>query len=155
MLTAAAVVACALDLLGRSPSTLPSIEFVTRVPPGLSRNVEAFIRRDPDVIVLVTSAAAFVSAQQGAHEVGHREGCRKIASVLVHEEWHLRHGSDEQGAYLAQLTSLAAIGADSATLYSVRRSMQEVVAAQRNREKAAKHALPPLPPLEDGELARK
>jgi hypothetical protein len=75
-----------------------------------------------------------------------------IASVLVHEEWHLRHGSDEQGAYLAQLTALAAIGADSATLYSVRRSLQDVVTAQRKREKAAKHA---VPPVQDGELARK
>src|SRR4051812_43789231 len=56
MLTAAAVLACALDLLGRSPSTVPPIEFVSTIPPGVSRNAQAFLRRDPDVIVFVTSS---------------------------------------------------------------------------------------------------
>jgi len=151
MLTAAAVLACALDLLGRSPSTAPPIEFVSTIPPGVSRNAQAFLRRDPDVIVFVTSSEPFRRAQQGPHEIGYRDGCRMIASVLVHEEWHLRHGNNEEGAYLAQLTTLAAIGADSATIYAVRRSMKEVVAAQRTREKMAKQASP----IQDGELAKK
>jgi hypothetical protein len=34
----------------------------------------------------------------------------KIASIIVHEEWHLRHGLDEGGAYDAQLLTLTRIG---------------------------------------------
>ena len=49
----------------------------------------------------------------------------KIASILVHEEWHLRNGADERGAYLAQLTALAALcfNADSPVYWAVKRAM--------------------------------
>ena len=45
--------------------------------------------------------------------------------MLVHEEWHLRNGADERGAYSAQLTALAAMGFDEHTsVYGwVKRSM--------------------------------
>ena len=53
----------------------------------------------------------------------------KIASIIVHEEWHLRHGPDESGAYHAQLTALAAMGFDehSWSTGSVKRSMLAVL----------------------------
>ena len=53
------------------------------------------------------------------------------ASLLVHEEWHLRHGADERGAYLAQLTALHALGFDehSSVYWGVKKAMLRVVAA--------------------------
>jgi len=38
------------------------------------------------------------------------QALRKLASILVHEEWHLRHGADERAAYHAQLRELLRLG---------------------------------------------
>jgi hypothetical protein len=133
MLTAAAVVVCALDLLGRSASSTVPIKFLDAAPRGASQYVEAFVMRDPDTIYLITTSAAFRDAQNARTEWLRREGCLKIASVIVHEEWHLRHGDDEEGAYQAQLMALTMLNARSPVITSVRRSMQAVLAAQRAR----------------------
>jgi len=136
MPTAAAVVVCALDLLGRSPESTVPIRFLSEPPPGASRNAEGFVTRDPDTIYLITSTAAFRTAQRGPYEPGRRDACRHIASVIAHEEWHLRYGADEEGAYLAQLTTLIALSADGGALSSVRRSMRVAVAQQKARRRA-------------------
>jgi hypothetical protein len=133
MLTAAAVVVCALELLGRSPRSTVPIRFLDHPPPDVSRNAEAFTVHDPDTIVLITATEAFRNAQRGATEPGGRDGCRKLASVIVHEEWHLKHGGDEEGAYLAQLTTLAMLNAPPAMLTSVRKSMMVALANQKSR----------------------
>ena len=124
MLAAAAVVVCALDLLGRSQAIAP-IELLASPPPSQSANAEAFITRSPPTIHLITSTAAFRDAQDDWQ--GRRDACRKIASIIVHEEWHLQHGPDERGAYQAQLTALAAMGADPTIIGSVRRAMFTVL----------------------------
>jgi hypothetical protein len=134
MLTAAAVVVCALDLLGRSQASVP-IRFLETPPRGASRNVEAFVTRHPDTIYLITTTDAFQSARRGPYERGSNEGCRHIAGVIVHEEWHLRNGDDEEGAYLAQLTALASLGASNAMLGGVRRSMMFVLDQQKRRRR--------------------
>ena len=56
-----------------------------------------------------------------------------IASVLVHEEWHVRYGGDEAGAYAAQLLTLIALNAGPGNpLYDeVTRSM--LVTIRRSR----------------------
>jgi hypothetical protein len=137
MLTEAAVLACALNLLGRSTTAVP-VRFLARPPGGVSPNAEAFRVRNPDTIYLITSAEAFRSAQRGERERGYLAGCRKLASIVVHEEWHVKHGSDEQGAYLAQISALGAMHAESAVITGVRRAMVEVL----KREKAQKR--PPM-----------
>ena len=133
MVSAAAVVVCALGLLGRSPGSTIPITFMESPPRWASPNAEAFLVRHPDRIVLITSTEAFRNAQRGFGEPSSRDGCRKIASVIVHEEWHLQHGDDEEGAYLAQLTVLSLLNAESAVLTGVRRSMAVAVAAQKRR----------------------
>ena len=130
MLTTAAVVACALSMLGRSTTDVP-IRFLERPPGGVSRNAEAFRVRDPDTIYLITSSDAFKAAQRGHREIGHKAGCKKIASIIVHEEWHVKNGSDEQGAYLAQITALTAMHAESSVITGVRLSMMEVLKSQK------------------------
>lgn len=139
MLTSTAVVVCALNLLGRSlPSPVP-ILFLDSPPPGVSRSAEAFVLRDPDTIYLITSSEPFRQAQSGRFEPRHRAGCKKLASIIVHEEWHLRHGNDEEGAYLAQLTTLDWLGAEPIVLTQVRQAMARVREAQR-RQKLAEGA---------------
>ena len=135
MLTAAAVVVCALDLLGRSPASSVPIKFLSEPPPGASRNTEGFVTRDPDTIYLITSTAAFRAAQRGPYAQGARDACRHIASVIVHEEWHLKNGGDEEGAYLAQLTALATLTADARAIWSVRKSMMFAVEQQKARQR--------------------
>jgi hypothetical protein len=132
MWSAPVVLACALDLLGRS-ADLPPIQFVEAPPPGVSRYAEAFTRRDSDTIYLITSSVVFMRAQKASPRCGDFESVRKLASIIVHEEWHVRHGPDERGAYEAQLTTLTALGAgmQTATYDHVVRSMARVLQAQR------------------------
>ena len=138
MLAAAAVVVCALDLLGRSSGSTIPIRLLDTAPAGASAGVEAFVTRNPDTIFLITSSEVFRTAQRGYAEPGAPEACRKIASIIVHEEWHLLHGADEENAYLAQLTALKMLGAESATMVSVRLSMTAVLAEQRRRAAATR-----------------
>jgi hypothetical protein len=58
---------------------------------------------------------------------------------LAHEEWHLLHGRDEEGAYHAQLTALNYLGAGPGTIpYQwVVRSMNAVLDKSRRAAKAA------------------
>jgi len=133
---AAAVVACALALLGRSHTVAP-VQLVLMPPPHASPNVEAFVTTGEPTIFLITSSVTFRATQTAdPWTAAHREGCRQIAAILVHEEWHLRHGSDERGAYMAQLTTLQLLGARPETINSVRHAMGEVLeqqAARRDR----------------------
>lgn len=135
MPSAASVIICALALLGRSAQQFPPIVPVGVLPPGASVQVEGFVQRDPDVIYVVTSTPVFRAALKAGAEgkCRGREFLQKVASIIVHEEWHLLHGSDEQAAYEAQLTALLAMGSGpgSPLYYSVRRSMQSVLSAAR------------------------
>jgi len=130
MLSAAAVVVCALGLLGRSSSGPVPIKLIDQPPAGASQHVQGFLMRDRDAIYLVTSTAHFRDAQKGD-----LDALRQIASVIVHEEWHVAHGIDEQGAYLAQITTLNALGASSHLIGIIRKSMFVAVAAQKRARK--------------------
>ena len=133
MWSAAAVLVCALDVLGRSLATLPPITLIDVPPRGASEGVEAFVRAGENRIYLVTSSAVYRHAQAARQRCGNRDSVRKIASIIVHEEWHVRHGSDEREAYHAQLVALLAMGADAGSpLYAaVSRSMRAVTVSPR------------------------
>ena len=134
MSPAAAVLVCALDLLGRSQTIAP-VQFHASPPPGASSNAEAFVTRSPDTIHLITSTAVFRDALLPEASGLRLEACRKIASIIVHEEWHLKNGADERGAYEAQLMALELMHAPSTTTRSVRQAMKTVLA--RNRGSSA------------------
>ena len=149
MWTAATVVVCALDLLGRSAGTFPSIRLIEWPPLGASAYAEGFVLAGDQTIYLVSSSSTFRDAQRSPSRCGNREAIRKIASVLVHEEWHVRNGPDERGAYLAQLTALAALGAGQNTRQygEVRRAMQATVgpsAAARLERRAQPYPADPV-----------
>ena len=121
MSAAAVVIACALDLLGRSASRLPPIEVLVSPPPGVSANAEGFADRSTGKIYVIASAPWFavaLSRHLGPLQPGEcreRDALKVIASIIVHEEWHLRHGPDERGAYYAQLTELGRLGLGAGT----------------------------------------
>jgi hypothetical protein len=59
----------------------------------------------------------------------------QIAGTIVHEEWHVRHGADERGAYFAQLMALQQLGLGPGTgvYHNVKLAMRAVLAAQATR----------------------
>jgi hypothetical protein len=126
MWTAETVLVCALTLLHRSAASFPPIELVETRPAAVSPNADAYVPAGATRIYLMTTSPAFARARRAEYRCGELNAIRKIASVLVHEEWHVRHGSDEAGAYAAQLSTLIALDAGPGNpLYSeVTRSMQ-------------------------------
>jgi hypothetical protein len=133
MWTAATVLVCALSLLHRSAASFPPIELVAVRPTYVSANAEGYVRQGHAHIYLITTSPVFARARRARDMCGELDAIRKIASVLVHEEWHVRHGGDEAEAYLAQLSTLIALNAGPGNpLYGeVTRSMQ--VAIRRSR----------------------
>jgi hypothetical protein len=131
MSPAAVVVVCALELLGRAAETFPPIRIIADRPPTASRNAEAFVTRADRTINLIASSPALAAAARTAASVPR---CRDhaalalVASIIIHEEWHLLHGADEGAAYEAQLTTLQALGyrSDSAAYQRVLRAMLAV-----------------------------
>jgi hypothetical protein len=128
MPTAAAVIACALALLGKSERTMPRIVLVDVPPVYASAQVEAYVRESDDTIYVVTSSPLFRAVQGWKSKCGDPLALKKLASVLVHEEWHIRHGGQEREAYYAQLTALVQLGIEPGHFVytSVMRSMQAV-----------------------------
>jgi hypothetical protein len=133
MWAAETVLLCALTLLHRSVHSFPPIEFVSARPSYVSSNAEAYVMAGDTRIFLVTTSSAFVRARRSVYRCGELQALRKIASLLVHEEWHVRHGSDEAGAYAAQLATLVYLDAGPGNpLYSeVTRSLQFVTRGRR------------------------
>jgi hypothetical protein len=136
--SAETVFVCALALLGRSEQRFPTVQFVEKVPPGVSPFAEGYLLSAEGRIVLVTSTSTFTRARRARDRCGDVEAIREIAGVLAHEEWHLRHGLDEEGAYDAQLTALESMGAgpNSPVFQQVMRSKQAVSAAAKRAANA-------------------
>jgi hypothetical protein len=59
----------------------------------------------------------------------------RLASIIVHEAWHLRHGRDEAGAYEAQLAFLRLTEA-SAFLQLSETASQDIREVRRARDRA-------------------
>jgi len=136
--SAETVFVCALALLGRSEQTFPPVEFVDHAPLGVSASAQAYVHAPDARIAVITSTEAFTNARRTQHPCTDVTAIREIAGVLAHEEWHLRHGPDEESAYDAQLTTLLAIGArqDSALYHKVLRAKLTVIAASRRHARA-------------------
>jgi hypothetical protein len=128
-----AVLVCAIELLGRTPASMPPIELVEVPPIGVSRNAEAFVRHNEGIIYVVTSTSAFRDAS-----CLRARSLIKLASILAHEEWHVRKGPDERSAYEAQLMTLLRLGAgpDTTLFQGVARAMRTVLKAQRTASPA-------------------
>jgi hypothetical protein len=95
--------------------TMPDIKVDTReIPFGwYDRQTEARINRnDPRAgITLVGGADSFKDAQKG-----NETATKKLASLLVHEKYHLDHEPGEGPAYDAQLETLKALHAPASLI---------------------------------------
>ena len=139
MATPAAVLVYVLALLGRSADSFPPIVLIPEAPSYASANAEAFVLRNPDRIYLITSTEIFRHAQRS--DPNDDQAMIKLASILVHEEWHVRNGPDEAGAYDAQLRMLFQLGAvPSGRLY---RSVQASMTTELRRRDTARFGQPP------------
>jgi hypothetical protein len=99
---------------------MPPIELVAERPADVSANADAFVRIAHPVIYVVTASDAYRDAR-----CENRRSLIKLASILAHEESHLRDGTTERQAYEVQLMTLMRLGAGpESTLYrGVLRSM--------------------------------
>ena len=133
MWTAEAVLVCALTLLGRGLGSFPPIDLVATVPADVSPAAEAFVRINSGRISLVTTSSIFRRLQQARDQCSDIMAARKLASILVHEETHVKQGADEKSAYAAQLTTLTALGAGigSPPYQEVVRAMRLTLAMRR------------------------
>jgi hypothetical protein len=109
--TVEVVLVCALNMLGRSAASFPPIELVRTLPVDVTPTAEGFVRLGDPRIYLVATSVMFQRAQRSLDRCGDTMAIRKIASILIHEEVHLKQGGGEKAAYQAQLTTLTALGA--------------------------------------------
>jgi hypothetical protein len=128
---------CALNMLGRSAASLPPIELVREIPVDVSATAEGYVRLGERRIYLVATSPTFRRAQMALDRCGDTMAIRKIASVVIHEEVHLKQGAGEKSAYQAQLTTLTALGAGPMTP-----PYREVVLAMRHAMKLEKAKRP-------------
>ena len=135
MSSAAAIIACALSLLGRSERTMPPITLVEAPPRHASIQADAFVSLPDPHIYVITSSPTFRDAMASRSSCSESATMKKLASVLAHEEWHIRNGADESGAYYAQLTTLLRLGVppDNNVYRSVQRSMQAVLKKRKQK----------------------
>ena len=136
MWTAASVLACALSVLGRSEASMPRIELIDVAPRFVSQGAEAFVQLDNRVIYLITSSSVFQTALRSRVGCTASTAMRKLASILAHEAWHVRHGPDEKSAYEHQLVTLIQLGLQPGTgvYHEVQVSMLRVLEARKRNK---------------------
>lgn len=115
----------ALWLTGSGIADLP-IELTTAPFAHASRGLDAWTvfpdDGSPAHILVYTASSAFRCANERPNPDHH---CVvRLASILVHEAWHVQHGYSEAGAYRVQLAFLILHGASEAELDGVRASMR-------------------------------
>ena len=129
----------AILLAGPSIAGLPIV--LAKVPPAeASRGVEAWMLpgqdQTPAQIVVYSGSGVFRCASDPDRL---DDQCLlRLASTIIHEAWHCRHGVDEAGAYEAQIAFLMTHGAPSVQITSVRIARQHVLAAQKAIERRRK-----------------
>jgi hypothetical protein len=117
----------AMRLAGLQDSGLP-VSLASSPPPGSSPGVEGWTTADKTGarrVYIYTGSETFRCASSLPP---HRQCLLKIASVLVHESWHFRHGTGEADAYAAQIAFLSLHGASALQIAGVHRARAHVLA---------------------------
>jgi hypothetical protein len=141
--TAAMVLVCAIEMLGRSQHSFPPVTILPERPVLVSADAEAFFDRDRRAIHLIATAPAFVDAMayvKRRQNCSHRPSLALIASILAHEEHHLRRGPGEAAAYAHQLTTLNILGfgPGSQPYHRVQLAMLAVAKKQKAVQRASR-----------------
>ncbi|HEY7442123.1 MAG TPA: hypothetical protein VH701_06875 [Vicinamibacterales bacterium] len=146
------VLVCVLALLGGEARKLPPIQLVDLRPVSASPGVEAYTHAGTKKIYLLTTSAVFEEAMATHRWDADGAPFIKLASIIMHEAWHVRHGPDERGAYEEQLRTLGRLGAGagSALHRKVYVAMQAVLKTQNSPTPADTDlrvtAMLPVPP---------
>jgi hypothetical protein len=131
----------ALFLAGPRIAKLP-IELASSVPDGASPGVEGWTsyraNGEGERISIYTGSAIFRCARLPHENPQSHECVLRLASVIVHEAWHVSSGRQEAGAYIAQIAFLMANHASDAQIASVQMARDQVLAAVRNAANAAR-----------------
>jgi hypothetical protein len=129
----------ALFLAGPGLATLP-IELASSTPDGASQGVEGWTlyRADgqSERILIYTRSGIFRCARWPHDDLLSHECLVRLASVIVHEAWHFRHGRGEADAYGAQIIFLLANHARVAQITAVLTARDRVLAAARQPAEA-------------------
>jgi len=124
--------ALAVTLLAWFGDEVPQFEVAARRPPDANPIAEAWVRYNGDgspVPVVYVAADSYVYRDAPRNY----QSLVKLAGILAHERWHLRHGPDEIGAYDTQLSTMTYLHASSPNLAEVRRSLNWVRQQAKNR----------------------
>ena len=119
-----------LILAGLDRANLP-ITLATVTPASASLGVEAWTSYDDecgDRIFVYTGSDMFRCASP---PLAMHQCLLRLASVVVHEAWHLEHGRDEEEAYEVQIAFLLRNGAATEHVKAVRLAQKRVLAAER------------------------
>ena len=116
----------AVMLLGWSGDDVPRIEVVSARPPDRTAMAEAWVRFDANgqaipVVYVRSDTEVYRDALAKDYQA-----LVRLAGILAHERWHLRHGPDEAGAYTVQLSTMQYLHADAVQLAQVRRALMLV-----------------------------
>ena len=129
----------ALFLAGPGLAALP-IELASSAPDGASPGVEGWIASGADGraerIVIYTGSGIFRCAKWPHDRFLSHECLIRLASVIVHEAWHFRHGRLETGAYGAQIIFLLAKNAPRRQIAAVQTARDRVAATARKTNEA-------------------
>jgi hypothetical protein len=133
--------ATALLLAGPGLTKLP-IELASSAPDGASRGVEGWTLYGTDgqseKIFIYTGSGIFRCARWPHGDLQSHECLVRLASVIIHEAWHFRHGRGEGDAYGAQIIFLLANNAPRAQISAVETARDRVVAAARTPAETVK-----------------
>ena len=114
-----------ITLLGWFGDDVPRFEVVNVKPANTAANVEAWVRFVDGVAIPIIYVRADTAVYRDAAAKNYQALVR-LAGILAHERWHLRHGRDEVGAYEAQLSTMEYLHADTVHLAAVRMALRRL-----------------------------
>jgi hypothetical protein len=127
----------AVVMAGLQFARLP-IVLTSSLPSTATRGAEAWTVYDGDgkatAIVVYTRSRTFRCSSAERPEYR----CRlKLASIIVHEAWHVTHGPDEAAAYLTQQAFLEFHNATPLLITEIRQARNRVLAGNTVRQMAS------------------
>jgi len=124
--------AAAVTLLGWYGDDVPRFELAEERPPDGTPNAEAWVCLNGDG---ATVPVIYVASNSSVYREALRDyqSLVKLAGILAHERWHLRHGPDESSAYETELATMTYLHANTVQLAEVRRSLNWTRQRVKNR----------------------
>jgi hypothetical protein len=128
-------------MAGLGAAKLPII-LTSIVPPMADPLAEAWLSSTVDgptrAIFLFTDSEPFRCASRSRSGRNRYKCLIKLASIIVHEAWHLKNGANEAEAYQAQISFLLWNGAAVGDVWLVQKARDRVLDRERQAAEAAR-----------------